>query len=45
LTELAEEELRDITGGRLSQPDLANTGCTGAAKATCGIVMCSIAEM
>ena len=46
LTELGEEALRDIIGGRQIQDiDLASTGCTGPVRATCGIVMCSIAEM
>jgi mersacidin/lichenicidin family type 2 lantibiotic len=46
LTELGEEALRDIIGGRSIQDiDLANTGCTGPVRATCGIVMCSIVEM
>jgi len=40
LTELGEEALRDITGGR---PILGgNTGCIGPYQATCGIVLCPI---
>jgi mersacidin/lichenicidin family type 2 lantibiotic len=40
LTELGEEELRDITGGR---PILeGSTGCTGPVRETCGIVLCPI---
>ncbi len=42
LNELGEEELSDIIGGR---PILqGNTGCVGPYQATCGIVMCRIAE-
>jgi mersacidin/lichenicidin family type 2 lantibiotic len=43
LTELKEEELRDITGGRL--PLEGNTGCIGPVRATCGIVMCPIVAL
>jgi mersacidin/lichenicidin family type 2 lantibiotic len=40
LTELGEEALRDITGGRLILE--GNTGCIGRVPPTCGIVMCPI---
>ena len=42
LTELGEEELNDITGGRL--PLGGNTGCIGPYQATCGIVNCTLTE-
>jgi mersacidin/lichenicidin family type 2 lantibiotic len=42
LTELGEEELNDITGGRMIQG--GNTGCVGPYQATCGIVMCKVTE-
>ncbi|MDY7226232.1 mersacidin/lichenicidin family type 2 lantibiotic [Hyalangium rubrum] len=42
LTELGEEELGDIIGGRPAPIDVANTGCTGEPKQTCGIINCDI---
>jgi mersacidin/lichenicidin family type 2 lantibiotic len=42
LSELGEEELNDIVGGRLIQG--GNTGCVGPYQATCGIVMCRVVE-
>jgi len=45
MTELDEGELSEITGGLLTNKTIgANTGCTGPARPTCGIVNCSIRE-
>jgi mersacidin/lichenicidin family type 2 lantibiotic len=47
VTELDEEALRDIIGGRvLVEGTLGpSTGCTGPVRATCGIVVCPIREL
>ncbi|WP_224240181.1 mersacidin/lichenicidin family type 2 lantibiotic [Hyalangium gracile] len=43
MTELNEEELHDIIGGRSVKDVMGgNTGCTGPVEPTCGIVMCPI---
>lgn len=47
LTELDEEALQQIIGGRLLDKTTvlgASTGCTGPVRATCGIVMCPLVE-
>jgi mersacidin/lichenicidin family type 2 lantibiotic len=44
MTELNEEELRDIIGGRLPVEVGGGTGCVGPYRPTCGIVMCPILE-
>ncbi len=41
LTEIDDEELGDIIGGR-EPKDLATTGCVGPYRPTCGIVLCDI---
>ena len=45
VTELDEEALRDIVGGRVPVEIGPSTGCTGPVRATCGIVMCPIREL
>lgn len=44
MTELEEDALREIIGGRLAvSEDLpGGTGCVGPYRATCGIVRCPI---
>jgi mersacidin/lichenicidin family type 2 lantibiotic len=47
MTELEEDALRDIVGGRpIVSEDLGgSTGCVGPYKPTCGIVLCPIREV
>jgi mersacidin/lichenicidin family type 2 lantibiotic len=47
MTELEEDALREIIGGRLvvSEDLGGSTGCVGPYKPTCGIVNCSIREV
>ncbi len=44
MTELEEDELRDIVGG-LPVEIGPSTGCTGPVRQTCGIRLCPIFEL
>lgn len=44
VTELDEESLRDIIGGRPAVELGGGTGCVGPYRPTCGIVMCPVLE-
>lgn len=44
VTELDEDALRDIIGGRPLVELGGGTGCVGPYRATCGIVMCPVLE-
>ncbi len=44
VTELDEESLRDIIGGRPLAETVGGTGCVGPYQPTCGIVMCPVLE-